>query len=221
MSVVLDALIAQAAVRYQSTVTLSPESVTVLIYATGLLEQKSNWMDREEYPLDEITDSDWDTIEKWIANLTAEVSKPMIGMVFPIVTGTVPENCLLCDGSTYDRADYPVLYSKLDAAFILTADTFFVPDLRQRTLVGADSLGGAEYEVNGIAGTNSVSLSASENGTHSHSINMTTGLAVAPGELSVNIPIPLPLGSTNADGLGSPHENRMPFRSLNFAVVAL
>lgn len=222
MSLTLDRLLAQAADMLPATVALSPESVTVLLYASGFLGSKRNWLDLYDDPLDEITDADWDTIEKLTANAYREVMTPMIGLCFPLITGDVPDNCLLLDGSVYDRADYPALYDALDTVFRIDADTFYLPDVRSRTILGSGTgTGLSTYAVGETGGEENVTLSQAEMPSHYHTTNETQGLAVAPGELTVNIPVPLPLGTTNAAGGDGAHENRMPFMALPWAVIAL
>jgi microcystin-dependent protein len=61
----------------------------------------------------------------------------MIGMVVPYVTGDVPAGCLPCDGGTYQRVDYPILYEVIDPVFIIDADHFKTPDLQSRSVRGA------------------------------------------------------------------------------------
>jgi microcystin-dependent protein len=204
-----------------ATVALSPESVTVLLFASGLLEQPQHWLDLEEDPLDEITVADWDEIEKLVANTYEEIMTGIVGYCFPLLTA-LPDNCLLLDGSSYAREDYPVLYSRLDVVFIIDADNFFVPDLRSRIPVGAGTgTGLSAYAVNEQGGSETETLSEGQMPSHFHTTNMTTGLAVSPGELPVNIPTPFPLGTTNSAGDGNPHNNLQPFTALPWAVVAL
>jgi len=60
----------------------------------------------------------------------------LLGSIIPYATAIVPYGTLACDGSTYNRVDYPKLYAVLDSAFIIDADTFNVPDLRGRAIIG-------------------------------------------------------------------------------------
>lgn len=219
MSEVLDIILAQAADQYPATVALSPNDVTVLLFALSFLEQERNWYTGEN-PLDEITQSQWDTIEKLVASCYQTIMMPMIGLIMPIMTADVPDNCLLCDGSSYAREDYPLLYAALDSAFIVDADNFIVPDLRHKAIVGVDTAGGAEYQVNGSAGQDTVTLSSAEMPSHQHGLFQSTSLALAPGELPVVIPFIAAVGSTDLAGGSGSHENRMPFRSLKYVVIA-
>jgi microcystin-dependent protein len=237
MSIVLDAILAQAADQYPYTVALSPESVTVLLYASGFLEERRNWLDERADPLDEITPEEWDTIEALVAGLYYEVNNPLLGLIFPIMTAEPPANCLLCDGSTYAREDYPLLYAAIDPAFIVDADFFVVPDLRRKKPRGADPLAGVDpIPVGATGGQETVTLTTAEMPSHTHEPiphQHTVGagisiLAIAPGEAPVqtpNIPFTDLTGFASAEvlpiGGDGAHDNLDPFIALNFAVVAL
>lgn len=85
MSIVLEAIQALAANETQRTVTLSAESVAVFLYASAFLERKSAWLDRQQSPTDEITDGEWDEIERMRDNLVYEVMNEVeiVEQVFP------------------------------------------------------------------------------------------------------------------------------------------
>lgn len=136
MSIMLDAILAQAANGDPTTVALSSESVAVLLFASYFLNNRVNWLDTAENPLDEVTDADWDEIEKLVANAMWDIMHPELGAIIPFATAAVPQNCLLCDGATYNRVDYPLLYDVLDPAFIIDSLSFQVPDLSEREVVG-------------------------------------------------------------------------------------
>lgn len=236
MSIVLSRILAQSATMYPATVALSPESVTVLLYGVQFLENRRNWLDLQDDPLDEITDADWDEIEELVANLVQEVYNPMIGYCFPIVLGGIPDNCLPLEGGIYDREDYPILYDLLDGAFVLSPDTFTLPDFRSRVPIGAgEGTGLSEYSIGQTGGEETHSLTDDENGSHSH-IDAghthvyqppgATGVAVAPGELPVLLPALLPTNtltgnaSISSSGSGAPHNNIQPFVAVRWAVIA-
>jgi len=221
MSIILDRLLVQAIDESQKTVTLSPGSVAVLLFATGWLSMKSSWLDLSSDPLDDISDADWEEIEALVGNLTWEVFHPMLGYIFPLAT-ELPDNCLLCDGATYAKADYPALYAVLDPVFIVDTDNFTVPDLRSRTVVGAAETGSlTHYEPGDEGGAETVTLTTAEMPAHSHGLFEFTALAVEPGELPVLDPNPLALRSSDSAGGGGAHENRQPFTALVYAIVAL
>lgn len=69
----------------------------------------------------------------------------MHGVVFPFAGSVAPSGFLLCDGSVYNTADYPVLFSVIASAFNIggeAAGTFRVPDIRGRVIAGRDNMGG-------------------------------------------------------------------------------
>jgi len=73
MSHMLDEILAQAADGSPVTVTLSSESVAVLLFGSQFLSNRFNWLDKGVDPLDEITDAQWDEIEKLVANAYADI----------------------------------------------------------------------------------------------------------------------------------------------------
>lgn len=89
---------------------------------------------------------------------------PMIGMVMPYATATLPTNMLLCDGSSYARVDYPLLYAVLDTAFIDDADTFHTPDYVSRVARGTSG----NQAITG--GSDTHTLTVDEIPSHSHEI---------------------------------------------------
>lgn len=66
MSQVLTSIEDLAANYSDITVTLSGDNVAVIFYALSFLFERSNWLSSD--PLDEISDSDWDTIEALVAS---------------------------------------------------------------------------------------------------------------------------------------------------------
>lgn len=172
--------------------------------------------------MDEVTDADWNEIEKLIGNLSYEVMTPMIGLVMPILTADVPVNMLLCDGATYDRVDYPNLYAALDTAFIVDADTFIVPDLRSRVPIGAGAGAGlTEYDVGETGGEEFHQLTEAELAEHVHTYSAPdlSVLVVAPGEVAVPA-FDFLANFTGATGGDVPHENRQPFVAMRYGVIA-
>lgn len=69
-----------------------------------------------------------------------------IGAVVPYTSNDVPSGFLLCDGSTYNKADYPLLYAKTPAALRIDENTFKVPDLREKFVEGASGNIGTSKE---------------------------------------------------------------------------
>lgn len=58
------------------------------------------------------------------------------GSISAFITDTAPKGWLLCDGTEYNKNDYPQLYNLIKNTFGGSTDTFIVPDLRGRTIIG-------------------------------------------------------------------------------------
>lgn len=69
----LDEILAQAANGSPVTVTLSSESVAVLLFGSEFLSQRENWLDKGVDLNDQVTDADWDEIEKLVANAYQDI----------------------------------------------------------------------------------------------------------------------------------------------------
>jgi microcystin-dependent protein len=235
MSASLDALEALAANNVTAWFNLSALSQAVLFYATNYLTVRKNWIDANT-PLDEITDSEWDTLDKYVSNLLYEAKKPMIGAIIPFVTQDPLPNVLPCDGSTYLRVDYPNLYDVIDTFFIVDADHFNVPDLRGRTVIGVGNGGGlSNRNIGDSGGEETHQLTTSEIPSHghsdighTHSIPLVVGLPAQAGVgFSANQTVPILTANTglgfanitNTGGDGT-HENMQPFYALNYGIIA-
>lgn len=247
MSHLLDELLAQAANGSPLTAAFSSEDVAVLLFASEFLGVRANWLDRGVDPLDEVTDADWDTIEKLVGNVYEALMNPLVGMIFPLITATAPANMLLCDGTAYLRADYPQLYAALDSAFIIDSNNFFVPDLRGRVIIGTGTGPGlSPYVVGATGGEEKHALTQIEGPSHAHTITDPghTHGPVSPATVFVGRHSG---GSTDwiratagasfdqmtqtassttgitmaSSGSNVPHNNIQPYVSLNYGVVAL
>lgn len=154
----------------------------------------------------------------------------MIGTILPYATDAPPNGCLPCDGGTYNRVDYPRLYERLAAVFIIDADTFRTPAMFDRVPVGA----GLSYDAGDVGGAATVELTVAEmpahdhtSAPHSHS-EITAVSSVVNGGLEAPAFVATPgvgtTGSTAAvidsSGGGDAHENMPPFLALPFCIVA-
>lgn len=143
----------------------------------------------------------------------------MIGSVVAILNDTTPDHMLLCDGSNFDRLDYPQLYDVLPAALIVDPDTGSVPDLREAFVLGA----GVTISEHDTGGSGTHTLTENEIPAHSHLYDRPILNIDIEG---VGVPDPTALGLpfvptyTGATGGGAAHENMPPFYALKYAVVA-
>lgn len=157
----------------------------------------------------------------------------MIGAIFAYASATPPANSLYCDGSIYNRIDYPDLYAALDPAFIVDADTFSVPDLRGRIAMGTDSEISPIYPVGSVGGEYNHVLSVGELALHTH---IDSGHQHAEGTsvpstvlVGVGAPVPTSLSSTGTTGtafadLGTAggntgHNNTQPYSVIRYAII--
>jgi len=160
----------------------------------------------------------------------------LTGTVFPIVSSLPPDGALLCDGTSYLRITYPLLYAILDPVFIIDANTFFVPDLRGRTVISAGSGSGlTPRAVGDILGEEAHTLTTAESASHTHT---DTGHTHAEGTAAPNVttigagaPQPTAVPSVGITGVGNAslssvggggaHNNMQPSLALKYAVWAV
>lgn len=215
-----------AADTYGAWLRLSPASLTLILASTGFMQTRYRWVGAGY----ELTDAEWDTIEAMVAQMTTEVMCNMTGAIIPLVTDTLPAGVLLCDGSVYNRVDYPALYAVLDPQYIIDPNTFSVPDLRDRFVMGASTSNPAGT----TGGANDVTLGVNEMPTHSHTTqphSHSEGIAVP---TIVNGGVEAPASSAtpstgitgaatvivNDAGGGQAHENRPAFLAAKWGILA-
>jgi len=219
-----------------SIVRLSGESLALFL-STEELTEFVHWRYGDAIP----DQSQQDDIEALVAQAYEELMiNPLIGTLFPLITDVIPDGALECDGATYNRVDYPNLYAALASPYIVDADTFTVPDLRGRTIIGAGAGAGlSTYASGDTGGEESHVLTTAELAAHSHGVTDPShthveGIA-APNVTTVGPGAPQPtaipaVGATGAaftgisiqnTGSDSAHENRQPYFALRIAVWAM
>jgi len=233
MSYTLDTLLDQAAEGMATTAPLRSTSVAVLFYALGFLDKKRFWLDTVNDPTDTITDDDWETIQQLTADTWTDLMDADVGKLFPFATQDPPPNTLECDGATYLRTDFPLLYAVLDAAFIVDADHFTTPDMQSRFIVGAGTGSGlSAYGVNASGGLEGVTLTTAEMPSHSHTDigHVHTEITAIPTAITIGAGVPAPsalpsagiTGSSSANltdtGGDGEHENRPPYRAMRWCI---
>jgi len=216
MSDELDAILALAVDNAPLTASLSPETLAVLFYTAEFLQARASWFNPYN-PTDEISDADWDTIEAMVAKAFKELTQSMIGQIVDIVTAALPDYILPCDGSTYNRTDYPFLYAALDTVYIIDADTFSVPDFRNRVAMGVS----ASHDIGEVGGEEMHQLTESELASHTHSYAVpdVPTLVFEPGEVPVST-IDLFPSTTGSAGGDEPHNNLQPYSVVRKGIVA-
>lgn len=176
--------------------------------AVGELLNGENWYQFGSMTVDDI-------IQAFTDALDAMTECFMIGSIIPFATNTLPGNVLPCDGTEYQRADYPLLYAVCSASLITSPDTFVTPDLRSRFVLG-ESAGRQLLE---IGGEESHTLTIAEMPTHTH--DYTTSLPSFSTVVVPDEPSAIPSASVTApEGGGQPHNNMPPFVVLTYGIIA-
>ena len=171
MSLLLDAILDQASNGSPITAALSAESVAVLFFASGFIERRNSWLDLAEDQLDEVTDADWDTIEKLVGNAYTELMTPIditpIGTLAMWAAAAAPTKWLLCNGASLLRADYADLFAVIGTTYgAVDATHFTLPDMRGRSPMHPGS--GVLTALAQQAGADAVTLTISNLAAHDH-----------------------------------------------------
>jgi len=243
MSILLDEVIAQAADGSPETVTFSSEDVAVLMFASSFLDRRENWLDRREDPLDEVTDADWDEIEKLVGNLYEAIMHPLVvvGAITMYGAETPPDGWLLCDGTAVSRATYAELFAVVGETWGAGngTTTFNLPDFRYRSPMGLSTV--PSLVIGEAAGEAAHALTQTENAGHSHTVNdpghahtitryngtAGSGVARSVWQNNANPISPSPSVDTNTTGItlensgdGVPHNTVHPVRGVPFIIYA-
>lgn len=216
--------LSQQPVRF---VALSDDSAAFIFACSAFYQRRSNWLVDGEAP----SDAEWNTIQRLIGKMEYELMNPLVGLIFPHGLGSIAGLPFLpCDGAIYNRVDYPILYSKLDSVYIIDADTFSVPDMRDRMPVGV----GTDIAINDMGGEQNHLLTVDEMPLHSHTSDphFHTDGAAAPVVVTVGAGAPVPsavpaAGVTSAEtvtihttGGNESHNNMPPYIGVYWAIIA-
>jgi len=206
---------------------LTDVSALIFLACSNLYNAREHW----QYGDDDVTDEQWDDISKAIGQAEGEIMSALIGVILPHVRGTISAFKMLpCDGATYLRTDYPLLYDALENTYQIDADTFFVPDLRGRFPLGQST----DYLVADMGGTSVETLTAAQmpahthdNAPHAHSEIIPVSTIINGGleaPATASIPSPSTTGLTsisiNPAGGDEEHNNMPPYYVVFYAIVA-
>ncbi len=142
----------------------------------------------------------------------------MLGVILPVIRESLHPSMLICDGTVYNKSDYPQLWDVWPLA-MKDATTLTLPDLRSKFLLGAseDYLQGTE------GGVAEVVLEVGQLPAHTHDYLLPTFNVDVE---SVGVPDPTGVGqpavsqATSSVGNDEPHENMPPYYAVVYAVVA-
>ena len=168
-----------------------------------------------------------------------------IGTILPVASEAVPEGWVLCDGREVAIDDYQAFYDLIgttygagDSAFWAQvnypASTFNIPDLRGRTIIGADNMGGESAGVvsqhpsllGKPGGSEMHQITEGEMPSHSH---VTEGQSISSIQISSKSngnnnnfdfvqSISLAGDGSSFSGGDQPHNNMQPYIALNYMV---
>jgi microcystin-dependent protein len=161
-----------------------------------------------------------------------------VGAVVPYAgpQGTIPVNFLVCDGREVSRFTYQNLFNIIGIAYgsPTSASVFKLPDLRGRTVVGMDIMGGQPADVltssfadllGGKGGVERYALKGGEMPSHTHTYDDVTyaqgagGAEIGDDNASDNNNVvgisPSVMGSA---GSSTPHNNVQPSIALNWLI---
>lgn len=158
------------------------------------------------------------------------IYKQPIGAVVMLATD-LPDNMLNCDGTQYNRVDYPDLYAALDTVFHVDADHFKTPDMRSRSPIGIGQGTGLarNYTMGQQYGNETVTLALDQIPSHEHGERVWDNAPafIWNGSSGTNMPIVQSASKTantarlktDSAGGGNYHENIHPVEGLRFGIV--
>jgi len=147
------------------------------------------------------------------------------------------DNWLPCDGSSYSRADFPILYGKIGTVYGAEDGSHFsVPDLRGRAAIGVgEGAGLTNRDLGDEIGAETHQLVSSEMPAHTHlDAGHSHTLPAAQGAVTAGAGVPVPIlyyfpgayptynasaNNQNTGGDGA-HANMQPSLALKFWIVA-
>lgn len=152
----------------------------------------------------------------------------MIGVIISYATAEAPDHCLPCDGSIYDRVDYPILYAALADEFIVDADQLITPDLRSMFVLGAVD----DDDIGEEGGAATHELTQDEMPSHGHyttphahgilGLAMPDLFGAIPGASMQALPSTTGLSGVTVleTGGDAAHNNMPPYLTLGYAIIA-
>lgn len=168
----------------------------------SILEQASPlylWMS-DQYPL---TLSEQDDLDAKLGEVQYQLMTAITGLIMPICTADIPPGTLLCDGSVYLRVDYPDLYDAIAPGYHIDADSFSVPDLRDRFVMGA----GPDHSAAATGGSFALTQTIAQMPNHAHATDphSHTEITATPalGAAIVGVPVPSAVPSAGVTGLAT------------------
>jgi microcystin-dependent protein len=170
---------------------------------------------------------------------------PYISMIEAFAFNFAPRGWAMCAGQTLSIAQYQALFSLLGTTYGGNGQTTFnLPDLRGRLALGfGQGPGLSSYALGAAGGQESHQLVISEVPPHAHTLNamnngqangtnvpsssvlMGSGYGIEANNPAENIygnaspSIAMAASAVGSAGGNQPHENRMPFLTINYCIA--
>lgn len=158
-----------------------------------------------------------------------------VGALQPFFGSTVPTNFLLCDGREVSRTVYQNLFLIIGVAYgtPTNVNVFKLPDLRGRTIIGKDNMGGVSANVvtnvqadalGGIMGTETHALTIAELAPHEHTFSDanasagTLGVLLGADSTDSDNTIATTSRTSSSSGSGTAHANVQPSMAVNYVI---
>lgn len=199
-----------------------------VVAALSTLTEPTNWNNVGEFTPLEASD---------LASTMLEDFEPMdtTGWIVPFGGATLPTNALWCDGASYLRSAYPLLFGIIGTVWGAADSSHFnVPDLRGRAPIGVGSGSGlTPRSLAATLGEETHVLTTAELASHSHtdSGHAHTEITALPaiGAAIVGVPIPSAIPGAGVTGIASAaisstgsdsaHNNMQPSAATNFIIL--
>lgn len=130
----------------------------------------------------------------------------------------------LCDGSSLVKSNFTALYAAIGDTYGASTNTFKLPDLRGRTLIGAGQGTGlvGDYILGAAAGVEAVVLGTTNLPKHSHTYEKMNVEANNKAAATSSGGITVYNGSTtlftSENGSGAAHNNMQPYTVINYII---
>jgi len=132
------------------------------------------------------------------------------------ITTAIPAGHVVCNGLTYNKADYPEAYDMISPIYKDTGtETFVVPNLIGRFMRGLETA----FPIGTTGGADTVTLALSEIPAHTHT-EVTAVAAVVTVGAGAPVPSAIPgVGVTGSAGGGGSHNNIPRFHSVRYWII--
>lgn len=165
--------------------------------------------------------------------------EPFVGQIILVGFNFAPYGWFQCQGQLISIAQYDALYALIGTTYGGDGQTTFgLPDLRGRVPTQqGQGTGLSPYSIGERTGTESVTLTSAQIGSHTHPFNASAKFATGttPGNTTALAPASagagifvygtsapntsLAPGSIGTTGGSNPHENRQPYLALNYIIA--